>query len=304
MPQIGQTRLLSNPTKIKTGVEAMRTIYTVILCVLLLLVSACAQKVNDPADVQAIKDIQPAFDKAWNAGNAEAVASGIYTADAIKMEPNQPATSGRDAIRASAQKYFELFTDEGRNVAEDVRVSGDLAVARGTYSGKFTLKAGGDGTPYKGKWITACQRQPDGSWKAFWDIYNSDLPVADALPVGAEEQVLMQIERDWAVANVKNDWAAFDKILAAEYANNVDGVITPKKQYLANIRSGAAKIESAAAGEMKVLILGETGIVHGLWTEKSTLNGKDTSGTYRYTDIFAKRDGRWQCVAGHANKVQ
>ncbi len=39
---------------------------------------------------------------------------------------------------------------------------------------------------------------------------------------------------------------------------------------------------------MRVLVIGETGIVHGLWTEKSTLNGKDMSGTYRYTDIFAK----------------
>ena len=282
----------------------MKTTFAVTLCVLLLLVSACASKVNDPADVRAIKDMQPAFDKAWNAGNAEAVASDIYTADAIKMEPNQPATSGRDAIQASAQKYFELFTDEGRNVAEDVRVSGDLAVARGTFSGKFTLKAGGDGTPYKGKWITACQRQPDGSWKAFWDIYNSDLPVADSLPVGAEEQVLMQIERDLAAASIKHDSAVFDKMLAAEHANNIDGVIYPKKQLLAIMRSGAYKIASAEAGEMKVLILGETGIVHGLWMEKSTLNGKDISGTYRYTDIFAKRDGRWQLVAGHSNKVQ
>jgi uncharacterized protein (TIGR02246 family) len=282
----------------------MKTTFAVILSVLLLLFSACAQKVNDPADVQAIKDTQPAFDKAWNAGNAEAVASGIYTADATKMDPNQPALVGKDAIRASLQKYFDQFSGEGRNVAEDVRVSGDLAVARGTFEGKENLKAGGYSAQFKGKWMTAFQRQADGSWKAFWDIFNSDLPVADSLSPGVEEQALMQIERDWAVANVKNDWAAFDKLLAAEHASNTDGVITPKKQFLANMKSGALKIASATAGEMKVLILGETGIVHGLWMEKSTLNGKDTSGTYRYTDIFAKRDGRWQCVAGHANKVQ
>ena len=42
----------------------MKTTYAVILCVLLLLVSACAQKVNDPADVQAIKDTGSAWDKA------------------------------------------------------------------------------------------------------------------------------------------------------------------------------------------------------------------------------------------------
>ena len=282
----------------------MKTTFAVTLCVLLLLFSACAPKVNDPADVQAIKDMQPAFDKAWNAGNAEAVASGIYTADAIKMEPNQPATSGRDAIRASAQKYFELFTDEGRNVAEDVRVSGDLAVARGTYSGKFTLKAGGDGTPYKGKWITACQRQPDGSWKAFWDIYNSDLPVADSLAVGADEQALLQIEREWSEALVKKDTAALDKMLATEFQANYVGLVGNKQQYLSALKNTNSKTESAVTSEMKAIVFGDRAIVNGLSTEKSSMAGKDTSGQYRWTDVFVKRDGRWQCVTGYAAKVQ
>ena len=282
----------------------MKTTYAVILAVLLLLFSACAQKVNDPADVQAIKDTGSAWDKAWNAGNTEALASGYYTADAVTMGPYQPAVAGKDAIRASLQKYFDQHAGEGRSVVEDVRVSGDLAVARGTAEGKSSLKAGGYSAQAKDKWITAFQRQADGSWRALWDIFNSDLPVADALPVSEEEQALMQIERDWAVWSVKNDWAAFDKMLAPEYANNVDGLIMPKKQFLTNMRSGALKIASAAPIEMKVLVLGETGIVHGLWTEKSALNGKDSSGTYRYTDIFAKRDGRWQCVTTHNTKVQ
>jgi uncharacterized protein (TIGR02246 family) len=282
----------------------MKTIYAAILCVLLLLVSACAQKVNDPADVQAVKDTGSAWDKAWNAGNTEALASGFYAADAIAMDPNQPAIVGKDAMRASLQKYFDQYAEEGRTLVEDVRVSGDLAVSRGTAEGKSSLKAGGYSTQFKSKWMTAFQRQADGSWKAFWDIYNSDLPVADSLPVGAEEQALMQIERDWAAASAKNDWAAMDKIQAAEYANNTDGLIRSKKQLMAEMKSGASKVASAAAGEMKVLVLGDTAIVHGLWTEKSTLNGKDTSGTYRYTDIFAKRDGRWQAVTTHNTKVQ
>ena len=282
----------------------MRTTYAVIICALLLLFSACAQKVNDPADVQAIKDTGSAWDKAWNAGNTEALASGFYTADAVAMDPNQPAIVGKDAMRASLQKYFDQYAEEGRTLVEDVRVSGDLAVSRGTAEGKSSLKAGGYSTQFKSKWMTAFQRQADGSWKAFWDIYNSDLPIGDALPPGAEEQALMQIERDWAAAGVKNDWAALDKILAAEYANNVDGLIQPKKQLLANMKGGASKVASAAVDEMKVLIFGETGIVHFLWTQKSTLNGKDRSGTYRYTDIFVKRDGRWQAATSYGTKVQ
>lgn len=282
----------------------MKATFAVTLSLLLLLFSACAQKVNNPADVQAIKDTQPAFDKAWNAGNAEALASGFYTADAIVMDPNQPALVGKDAIRASLQKYFDQYSEEGRDVAEDVRISGDLAIARGTGEGKSSLKAGGYSTQFKVKWITAYQRQADGSWKAFWDIYNDDLPIADSLPMRMEEQALMQIERDWALASTKNDSAAIDKILTADYANNWNGTIEPKKQLLADMKSGASKVASATPVEMKVLIFGETAIVHGLWTEKSTLNGKDTSGTYRFTDIFTKRDGRWQVATTYGTKVQ
>jgi ketosteroid isomerase-like protein len=54
---------------------------------------------------------------------------------------------------------------------------------------------------------------------------------------------------------------------------------------------------------MKALVFGETAVVHGLWIEKSGKRGKDTSGQYRWTDIFAKRDGRWQCIMSYNNKV-
>jgi uncharacterized protein (TIGR02246 family) len=281
----------------------MKSVYVVILCVLLLLVSACAQKVNNPADVQAIKDTQPIFDKAWNAGNAEAVVSDFYTPDAIRMGPNESALVGKDAIRASLQKIFDQYTLEGRDVAEDVRVSGDLAVARGTYEGKSGLKAGGYSIQEKGKWVTAFQRQPDGSWKSFWDIYNSDLPVGDAPPLGQEELALLQIERDWAEALVKKDTEALDKMLATEFqANYVDNVGN-KKQYLSAVKSNTSKTESAVNSEMKVIVFGDRAIVNGLATEKSSMAGKDTSGRFRWTDVFVKREGRWQCVTGYAAKV-
>jgi ketosteroid isomerase-like protein len=54
---------------------------------------------------------------------------------------------------------------------------------------------------------------------------------------------------------------------------------------------------------MRVLVLGDTAIAHGLWMEKSLIDGKDTSGTYRYTDIFIKRDGRWQAVTSYSTKL-
>jgi ketosteroid isomerase-like protein len=137
-----------------------------------------------------------------------------------------------------------------------------------------------------------------------WDIYNSDLPAPGATSDGADEQALMQIERDWAAAAAANDAAGIDKLTAAEYAGNSDGRITPKKQLLADIRSGASKVSAAEAGDLKVFVVGDTAIVHGLWKETGTLNGKDMSGQYRFTDTFIKRDGRWQAVATYSTKLK
>jgi ketosteroid isomerase-like protein len=53
-----------------------------------------------------------------------------------------------------------------------------------------------------------------------------------------------------------------------------------------------------------VRVFGDTVIVHGLETEKSTYKGADSSGQYRFTDVFIKRDGVWVAVAEHGSKVR
>ena len=214
-----------------------------------------------------------------------------------------PLSSKRRLFVLRSRNIFDQYTSEGRNVAEDVRVSGDLAIARGTYEGKSSLKAGGYSVQEKGKWLTAFQRQPDGSWKSFWDIWNSDLPVADALPLGQEEMALLQIERDMAEALVKKDVAAWDKMLANEFQANYASVVGNKKQLLAAVKSETTKFESMINSEMKALVFGDTAIVHGLSTSKSSMGGKDTSGQERFTEVFVKRDGRWQCVTGYSKKI-
>lgn len=153
----------------------MKTFHALTVCVLLLLVSARAQGVNNPADLRAIKEASAAWDKAWSAGDCEALAS-LYLADAVAMAPNKPATVGRDAIQASCRKYFAQFRETNRSAVEGIHVSGDLAVSWGTQESMTTPKAGCASVQDKSKWMTAYLRQPDGSWKILWESYNSDLP--------------------------------------------------------------------------------------------------------------------------------
>jgi uncharacterized protein (TIGR02246 family) len=280
----------------------MKIVRFAMLISLLVPVGGCAQKVNDPADVQAIKKLAADWDSAFNAGNIDALLA-FYRSDVVRMGPNEPASVGTDAVRASFQSYFDAYKVETHGPIEDVRVSGDLAAARGVYTDASAPKAGGTPGNQKGKWVSVYQRQADGSWKILWDIENSDLPAVDAPPVGKDELTLLQIEREWAAAVVKKDATALENILAAEFVAHDSSGARNKMQTMDNVRSPSAKIESGDLSDMKVVVLGDTAIVHGLWTKRSSTADKDTSGRSRWTDTFVRRDGRWQCVGSYSARA-
>jgi ketosteroid isomerase-like protein len=120
-----------------------------------------------------------------------------------------------------------------------------------------------------------------------------------------DEQALRKIEEDWANALVKGDVAATQRFVSPDWVLTLpDGEVLTKAQADADLKSGAVKFESFKLDELKVRVYGDTAVVHGLETEKSTNKGKDTSGQYRFTDTFIKRDGRWMAVATHVSKVE
>ncbi len=118
------------------------------------------------------------------------------------------------------------------------------------------------------------------------------------------EQELMQMERDWAKATVNRDASALDRIEADDYIfTDADGSLVTKKQDIADITSGNLTAESINVDEMKVRVFGDTAVVTGRITTKGQYKGKDISGQYRFTDMFLKRNGKWQAVASHFSRI-
>jgi uncharacterized protein (TIGR02246 family) len=282
----------------------MKSIYGVMICILLLLVSACASKVDDPADIQAVKKSVEDYVKASNAGDADGVAA-LMTDKTVYADANLPVLVGKDAIKAQTQAFLSQMKVEFDIPVAEVRVRGDVAVARGTWKAKFTPKAQGV-APYadSGSWILVLARQGDGSWKWDWLVPNSDQPLPGSTATGAEEQALLQLERDWAAADLKRDTKVVEPFLADDFVSTMDGKVSNKKQILAEMKTDPAKIESAENGDMRAMVFGDTAIVTGTYIEKSTTNGKDSSQQIRYTEVYAKRNGRWQCVTQYLTKVK
>ena len=121
---------------------------------------------------------------------------------------------------------------------------------------------------------------------------------------GNDEQIIKQLEQEWADALLKRDQAAIDRIRSADWVlTDPEGALIAKAQADADLKSGTVKFESIKLDELKVRVDGDTAVVHGLETRKSSYKGKDTSGQYRFTDVFVKRNGRWQAVATHLTRV-
>ena len=282
----------------------MKTPLALSLVLALAFASACAPKVDDPADVQAVKQSVETFAKAMNAGDGEALVS-VMTEKTIYADNHFPVVVGRSAVKQMYDAQFGMFTAAFQAPVEEVRVVGDLAVSRGTWSITLTPKAGGPAPiTDSGSWMAISSRQPDGTWK--WDslVPNSNRPMPGATSDGADEQAIAKLEQDWAAGMVKGDLTAFEANLAKEWTLSEDGQVTTRAQSMAALKSGAYKLESAALRDLRVFVVGDAAVATMLVDTKGTLMGKPVPPTSRSTDFFVRRDGRWQAVSTQNTAVK
>lgn len=127
------------------------------------------------SDVAAINKIFDLYAKGVNTGDA-ALWGSLWDDKGIQMPPDAPAVLGKAQIRAGAESRFPQFNTQIAIANEETWVFGNLAFSRGTFTRSRTPKAGGETTLYNGKYLTILKKQPDGSWKIFRDIFNSNVP--------------------------------------------------------------------------------------------------------------------------------
>jgi uncharacterized protein (TIGR02246 family) len=275
----------------------MKRLSSLVLVLALPFASACAPKVNDPADVQAITALVNNYAKAVNTKDVAASVAGM-TDQARYYEPHMPPLVGKAAIEQFHRALFDQFDAVFSAPVVDVRVTGKLGVAQGTWTQKLTPKADG-AAPItdSGNWTIVAERQADGAWKMDWVVPNSDQPMPGTTANGAEERAIAKIEQEWAAALVKGDVAILDRSLAKEWAANADGEVATRAQLLAAIKSGAYKLESATMRDISVHVFGDAAIATMTADVKGTFMGQALPPLQRGTDFFVKRDGRWQAIS-------
>ena len=107
---------------------------------------------------------------------------------------------------------------------------------------------------------------------------------------------LEQLNRDYITSVQNSDVRRFDQILADEfYCSNPDGSIVDRKGFLTQTAKPVT-IRNLEAKDVMIRILGDIAIIHAR-TTYTLPDGRQGAG--RYTDGWARRDGRWLAIFAH-----
>jgi uncharacterized protein (TIGR02246 family) len=100
----------------------------------------------------------------------------FFVDDIVIMPPGQSLMRGRQAAAGFAGPLFNQFTMQENITYDELRVQGNWAAGRFSYTFAVTPKAGGTTTTEAGKAMVWLKRNAAGSWQFSHWIWNQDQP--------------------------------------------------------------------------------------------------------------------------------
>jgi hypothetical protein len=136
-------------------------------------------------------------------------------------------------------------------------------------------------------------------------------PAKETIDRAAIEAEVMKLEREWLEAARTHNPEAAKRALADDaILIYPDGAVATKADEVTTIESSALTADSLDILESKVTVIsadsafitGRSAIKNGSY---KVPNKKpiDISGEYRFLDVYARRDGKWQAVASQVTKI-
>src|SRR5437867_7440031 len=112
-------------------------------------------------------------------------------------------------------------------------------------------------------------------------------------------EVLVDLNGDYIRSVQTSDVHRFDEILADDFlCSNPDGSLVDRERFLEQTAL-PVRISNLQAHDVNVRIMGDVAIIHA----RTTYTGPDgRAGAGRYTDVWARRHGRWLAVSAHVTR--
>lgn len=130
-------------------------------------------------------------------------------------------------------------------------------------------------------------------------------PVAGQAPGSPREQIVAEITRldsVWLDAYLTADVEAVRPILADDFVGQIYHTVMDRDQLLARV-AAASGLQETTLESLVVNVYEEVAVTHAVRREVSLEEGRPVESRYAYTDVYAWRDGRWQCITGQSAPI-
>ncbi len=120
------------------------------------------------------------------------------------------------------------------------------------------------------------------------------------MPERSVQKELIDLEHEWLQAISRDDMEKLESIVGHEYtltANGFPGGRTriSRQEWMATVP--AYEVHSYELGNIVVKDYDDAAVVFADFDLQATVRGEDRSGAFAVTDVWVRRDGRWQVVA-------
>jgi len=114
----------------------------------------------------------------------------------------------------------------------------------------------------------------------------------------SDGEILLRLNDEYLRAAERSDRGWFEEHLAPDFlCSRPDGTLLDRTAFL--VRASAPSSLSGLEGhDIVVRLLGDVALVHA----RTTFRDGGRPGHGRYTDVWARRDGRWVAVAAHVTR--
>ena len=132
------------------------------------------------------------------------------------------------------------------------------------------------------------------------EVSSHSVAAARSTEANADLTTLLRLNEDYIRSVQASDVQRFSEILADDFlASLPDGSLVDRQRFLEQT-ARPVTISNLEAHDVNVRLMGDFAIIHARTTYQ-TADGRSASG--RYTDVWARRDGRWLAVSAHVTRT-
>src|SRR5438874_5486353 len=110
-------------------------------------------------------------------------------------------------------------------------------------------------------------------------------------------QMIIELDKKRMTAMAQKDIATLNDLLSNDLVyTHSSARLDTKASLIGNMQSGSTVYTSVEPSEVKAQDLGDAVVLTGIAQIKVVSQGKPNAFGVRFTDVYAKRNGRWQMV--------